>query len=163
MPHLVEAFRAVRLQHFLKGNGTRKAWALADDQGFIREMSPAFASMLQTHWPTWHGSLLPDALARCVADGRAFRSKALTIDVKQNDNLRFLEVKTRSPLDRLTARESEIMVRYAGGETYSAIAAGLALSPATVRNHISHCFKKLDVTNKAELANLLSNNTRAAV
>ena len=159
-----EAFRTVRLRHFLGSKDTRqKAWALADDQGFIRELSPAFAQALQSHWPAWHGSRLPDALARCVVEGRAFKAKALTVDVRQSDNLRFLEVKARSPLDRLTAREGEIVTRYAHGETYSAIAAGLALSPATVRNHISHCFKKLGVTNKAELANLLSNKTRAAV
>ena len=78
-------------------------------------------------------------------------------ELKQSDNLRFLEVKARSPLDKLTARECEIVGRYANGETYSAISAALALSPTTVRNHISHGFKKLDVKNKAELANLLGN------
>jgi hypothetical protein len=41
--------------------------------------------------------------------------------------------------------------RSAPGETYSAIAASLSLSPATVRNHIAHCFHKLGVNNKAEL------------
>ena len=165
MPHLAEAFRAVRLQHFLKDNDVRlKAWALADDQGFIREMSPAFGASLRAHWPQWHGSVLPDALAQCVVAGRAYTSKtrkALTVEVRPSDNLRFLEVKTKGPLDRLTAREGEIMARYAGGETYSLIAAALALSPTTVRNHISHCFKKLGVKNKAELANLLSSKRRA--
>ncbi len=161
MPHLVEAFRAVRLRYFLGSKDTRqKAWALADDQGFIRELSPAFVAALRGHWPGWHGSRLPDALARCVVEGRAYRDKALTVEVKPNDNLRFLEVKTQGPLDRLTVRESEIVARYAGGETYSAIAGALALSPTTVRNHISHCFKKLGVKNKAELANLLSSKWR---
>lgn len=158
MPHLSEAFRAVRLRHFLGGKDTRmKAWALADDQGFIRELSPAFAAALRAHWPEWHGNLLPEALARCVVEGRVYRAKALVIELKQSDNLRFLEVKARSPLDKLTARECEIVGRYANGETYSAISAALALSPTTVRNHIAHCFKKLDVKNKAELANLLWN------
>ena len=161
MPHLVEAFRAVRLRHFLGSKDTRqKAWALADDQGFIRELSPAFAAALRAHWPTWHGSVLPDALARSVVQVRAFKDKTFMVDVKQSDNLRFLEIKAKSPLDRLTAREGEIVARYAGGETYSAIAAALALSPTTVRNHISHCFKKLGVKNKAELANLLASKRR---
>ena len=161
MPHLVEAFRAVRLRHFLGSKDTRqRVWALADDQGFIRELSPAFAAVLQTHWPAWRGSMLPDALARCVVDGQAFASKRLAISVKPSDNLRFLEVKFRGPLDRLTPREGEIVARYANGETYSVIAAALALAPTTVRNHISHCFKKLEVTNKAELANLLASKRR---
>lgn len=162
MPHLVEAFRAARLRHFLGGKDTRpKAWALADGQGFIREMSPAFAAALRSQWPNWHGSLLPEALACCVVAGRAFKANALSIEVRQNDNLRFLEAKARSPLDRLTAREGEVVARYAHGETHSGIAAALALSPTTVRNHVSRCFKKLGVKNKAELANLMSNKQRA--
>ena len=157
MPHLVEAFRAVRLKHFLKDADARaKAWALADDQGFIREISPAFVASLRAHWPAWQGSVLPPALANCVVQGRPYTSKTLSIDVKLNENIRFLEIKSKSPIARLTAREGEIVVRYAGGETYLAISAALSLSPATVRNHISHCFKKLGVKNKAELANLLS-------
>ena len=166
MPHLVEAFRAARLRHFLGGKDTRmKAWALADDQGFIRELSPAFAAALRDHWPEWRGSRLPEALARCVVEGRVYKTKALVIETRQTDNLRFLEVKASSPLDKLTARESEVAVRYANGETYSAISVALALSPTTVRNHISHCFKKLDVKNKAELANLLGNgrHSKAAI
>ena len=162
MPHLVEAFRAARLRHFLGGKDTRlTAWALADEQGFIRELSPAFAAALRSHWPGWRGNRLPEALARCVVAGRVYRAKALVIEIRQSDNLRFLQVKASSPLDKLTARECEIVGRYANGETYSAISAALALSPTTVRNHISHGFKKLDVNNKAELANLLGNKWRS--
>lgn len=53
---------------------------------------------------------------------------------------------------KLSLREREIAARYAKGETHSAIAVALSLSPATVRNHIAHCFKKLGVSNKVELA-----------
>ena len=41
------------------------------------------------------------------------------------------------------------------------VAAALALPPTTVRNHISHCFKKLGAKDKAELANLMLNKKRA--
>ena len=162
MPHLVEAFRVVRLRHFLGSKDTRlKAWALADEHGFIRELSPAFAAALRSHWSAWRGNRLPDALARCVVQGRVYKAKALVIEMRQSDNLRFLEVKASSPLDKLSARECEIVGRYAAGETFSAISAALALAPTTVRNHIAHCFKKLDVKNKAELANLLGNGRRS--
>ena len=58
-------------------------------------------------------------------------------------------------LAQLSPREGEIATRYATGETYSAIAGSLLLSPATVRNHIAHCFRKLGVNNKAELVRRL--------
>ena len=92
-----------------------------------------------------------------MAAGQGFQAKTVAINVRQNNNLRFLEVMATGPLNGLTARESEIVARYAGGETYLAIAAALSLSPTTVRNHISHCFQKLGVKNKAELANMMSN------
>jgi DNA-binding CsgD family transcriptional regulator len=158
MPHLVEAFRAVRLRHFLKGRQTpSRAWALADDQGFIREASPAFVACLQTHWPGWQGNQLPGPLAKCVTAGKPYATKSLSIDVRQSDNLRFLEHKEKSVMDKLSARENEIVTLYAKGETYQAIAVALKLSPVTVRNHISRSYKKLGVNNKAEMANLLAN------
>ncbi|MDP2371434.1 response regulator transcription factor [Rhodoferax sp.] len=158
MPHLVEAFRAVLLRHFLKERETqRKVWALVDQQGFIREAAPAFSSCLRSHWPDWHGNRLPDELAACVIEGRAFKTKALDIELSQSESLRFLEVKARSSLDRLTARESEIVTRFANGETYSAISTALTLAPATVRNHLSRCYRKLGVNSKAELAKLVAN------
>lgn len=40
-------------------------------------------------------------------------------------------------------------------ESYSAIAAGLSLSSSKVHNHIAHCFSKLGVNNKVELARRL--------
>lgn len=55
----------------------------------------------------------------------------------------------------MSKREREIASRYAIGESYSEIATGLSLSPSTVRNHIAHCFRKLGVNNKMELARLL--------
>ena len=159
MPHLAEAFRAVRLRHFLRGIDTRgKAWALADDHAYLREASPAFIACLRDHWPRWKSNLLPDTLAQCVMEGRAYENRTLAIDLKKSENLRFLQVRPRSALDKLTARESEIVTRYANGETYTAIAKALKLAPATVRNHISHSFHKLNVRNKAELANLLARN-----
>jgi DNA-binding NarL/FixJ family response regulator len=51
-------------------------------------------------------------------------------------------------------REREIAARHAKGETHS-IAVALSLSPATLRNHLAHCFKKLGVSNKVELASRL--------
>jgi len=157
MPHMAEAFRAVRLRHFLRSIDTRnKAWALADENGFIRETSSSFLSCLQDHWPKWRGNRLPDTLAECVAQGRAYDSKSMRIELVQADSLRFLQVRPKSVLDKLTGRESEIIKRYAGGETYSQIAKALTLSPATVRNHISHGFIKLGVTNKGQMASLLA-------
>lgn len=76
MPHLVEAFRGVRLRHFLWGKeGRLKAWALVDDQGFIREASPAFGSSLRAHWPGWCGNRLPRTIGKVRDRGARVQSK----------------------------------------------------------------------------------------
>jgi PAS domain S-box-containing protein len=63
-------------------------------------------------------------------------------------------------LDRLTARESEILRLLADGFDGSAIAEDLYLSPATVRNHIQHILKKLEVHSRTEAVALVLRNGR---
>lgn len=55
-----------------------------------------------------------------------------------------------SPFPELTEREREVLELIARGNTNSAIARQLVLSPKTVRNHISNIFAKLQVQARAE-------------
>lgn len=160
MPHLVETHRAVRLRHFLKTPASHKRmWAVTNALGALREASPSFIAHLRKLWPDWNGSYLPEPLASCVKNGRDFTAEAFNFDVTRYGQSRYIHCRPFGALDQLTAREREIASRYAKGETYSAIAVSLSLSPATVRNHISHCFRKLGVNNKAELVWRLKNRT----
>ncbi|MEV6299034.1 response regulator transcription factor [Actinoplanes sp. NPDC051861] len=54
-------------------------------------------------------------------------------------------------LDRLTARELEVLVAMAGGDDNATVAAALALSPETVRTYVSRILTKLDATSRAQL------------
>ena len=156
MPHLVEVHRAVRLRHFLKVPGAyNREWALIDGHGFLREASPAFVARIHRHWPDWRGSGLPEALAACVEAGGGYAAASVRFDVTPCGPLRYVVARADGALQQLSLREREIAARYAQGETHSAIGAALSLSPATVRNHIAHCFKKLGVSNKVELASRL--------
>jgi DNA-binding CsgD family transcriptional regulator len=156
MPHLVETHRAVRLRHFLKVPADHdREWAVVDARAFLREASPAFIARLRAQWPGWSGSSLPEPLASHATRGSPYVSAAVHFDVTPCGQLRYLVARSEGALAQLSGREREIATRYAGGETYSAIAASLSLSPTTVRNHIAHCFHKLGVNNKAELARRL--------
>ncbi len=162
MPHLVEALRSVRLRHFFKGgDGRGRTWALVDDRGHIHDAAPAFVASLRDHWPGWRDARVPTELAKYVTEARSYQTRSLTISIVPSGNLRFLEVQAKTLLDRLTARESEVVERYAAGETYSEIALALALAPATVRNHIARSFQKLAVRNKAQLTLMLTDKWRS--
>ena len=65
----------------------------------------------------------------------------------------FSAPKVASPeeaLPELTARERDILSLIAQGHSNAKIAARLFVSPNTVRNHITHIFAKLQVTDRAQ-------------
>ncbi len=153
MPHLAATHRAAWLRHFLRlPERLNQAWAVLDRRGLLREASASFIASLRQHWPAWSGSHLPVPLAACVQAGQAHVAGGWRFDVTDSGEYRFVLVRSTGALAQLSAREREIARRYASGETHTSIARALSLSPATVRNHVAHCFRKLGVGNKVELA-----------
>ena len=58
----------------------------------------------------------------------------------------------RMRLLRLTPRERVVLARAAAGETNTAIAAALFISPGTVRKHLEHIYDKVEVRTRTEAA-----------
>ena len=161
MPHIADAHRAARLREVLGDpRDKRECWAVADERGFLREITPAFVHCLRRTWPSWQGSCLPEELHAPVREAQSTRLGPQRLSVEARGIYRFLRVSHASSLDTLSSREREIVGRYAQGETHAAIASALGLSPATVRNHIAHCYRKLAVNNKAELARRVLQDTQ---
>jgi PAS domain S-box-containing protein len=65
-------------------------------------------------------------------------------------------------LATLTSREWQVVSQLASGARVPAIAAELALSPSTVRNHLSAVFRKLGVASQSELLERLRSPARPA-
>jgi len=59
---------------------------------------------------------------------------------------------TRTPAQRLTARETEVLGHLAKGLANEDIADALVISVATVRTHVSNVLAKLDVDNRTQAA-----------
>ena len=66
-----------------------------------------------------------------------------------------LRLSTSRAADELSPREREIARRFASGASNTDIARALAISPATVRNHLSHVYAKLAVSHRAGLIEAL--------
>lgn len=60
-------------------------------------------------------------------------------------------------LDRLTKREREVLRHLARGYTYKEIARQLSISVKTVETHVSNVLRKLQLSNRHELARWASN------
>lgn len=73
------------------------------------------------------------------------RNGRSVIDPRVVDALVEGRTKPKSPLERLTERESEVMAEIAKGKTNSAIADTLFLSERAIEKHINSIFTKLDL------------------
>lgn len=161
LPHLLQARRLAR-QRAVFGEGHKEStnWGVADAHGVLHEAAPDFLHSLRARWPQWTGGRLPEALSACLDTGQPYRAGAFRMDITRKTGLYHLQIRAPEPLDRLSTRERDIALRYARGQTHTTIALELAISPATVRNHLARCFRKLAVSNKAELVQRLLHASR---
>ncbi|UJP41839.1 response regulator transcription factor [Cellulomonas palmilytica] len=97
------------------------------------------------------GSALSDAVRR-VADGDAVFSPRLAGFVLDAFGAAAGDVATGDDeLDRLSAREREVMRLIARGYTYREVAGELFISIKTVETHVSAVLRKLQLSNRNEL------------
>ena len=151
MSHLEDAHRFSRLRNVFGWMPKRYMdWAVTDAHGYLREISPGFVHFMRTHCPDWTGRRVPQVILDHIA-GLRVDKRFSRIQASQRGDFFFLQLEPVTALDGLSKREMEIATRYAKGNTYNEIASALVISPATVRNHISKCYRKLSVNNKAEL------------
>lgn len=72
------------------------------------------------------------------------------------NELLWLLVRRKAPVDDLAPRELEVARLSADGRTNKAIARALGISPFTVRNQLTSIYDKLGITGRTELAALLA-------
>jgi DNA-binding NarL/FixJ family response regulator len=82
-----------------------------------------------------------------VLDGKAYLSPPVAAAVQGYE----LDPARRSPLERLSSREREVLHLTAGGATSSAIARQMNLSPKTVETYRSRIMRKLGVSDRTAL------------
>lgn len=109
-----------------------------------------------------HGYLLKEIDApaliraiRTVAAGGSILDHAVTSRV-------FSLVKTpaaRSPLERLSVQEQKVVALVAAGKANKEIAHDLGLAEKTVKNYLSSVFEKLQVSSRAQVATLHTQET----
>lgn len=158
VPHLTETYRINRLYQLthLQSASPSLAAATADNQGMLQIADPAFTELLTEEWPDWRGARLPsDLLERIAAEGGRYAGSRIILYHSPLHNVTLLRGRRKSRIDNLSDRENEIAIHFASGRTHKEIARQIGLSPATVRNHLTAAYVKLNVGSKAELIHLL--------
>jgi DNA-binding NarL/FixJ family response regulator len=86
----------------------------------------------------------------CVAAGQLWFSREQI--PAMIEGLRRPAARPLLPAETLTPREIDVIIAVADGATNRAIAEQLRLSDQTVKNHLSHIYDKVGVSNRLELA-----------
>jgi DNA-binding CsgD family transcriptional regulator len=130
--------------------------ALADRKGVVHDAPPGFAELMREEWPDWRSATLPSALTRvCQRQMSSYGGDRLTVKASAVRDWVLLLVSKRAPADRLSNQERTIASAFAKGDSYKEIARSLTISPATVRHHLRRIYEKLEISDKAQLAQLM--------
>jgi len=166
MPHLWAAWSSNWIAQLAAAKAhsvsDRVSLAVVDQKGMLHAAEPRFSELMQLEWPRWSGPELPAELRAGLGDETPHERHVLTTHLIPVRGLYLVEARRRSALDRLTARERLIAEHFGSGKSYKEIAASLAVAPATVRAHLRAIYSKLKISDKTELAALLSTQAGAS-
>ena len=160
IPHLAAAMRinrTVQLFHLGRDGTGPVTRAICDAYGVIHRADTGFPESIKAEWPDWEGPALPAALCRHLqtTPDAALTGTTCRIGISSVAGLFVLELRPRTLIDRLGARELETIRHFASGASYKEVARQLNISPATVRHHLRSAYKKLGVHDKAQISRLI--------
>lgn len=163
-PHLVAVFRNHVLARISpQGRVGHGVAAAADRRGTLHHADPGFVRFLNEEWPSWHGPDLPAAIASggpAPTLRAAYVGQRIVIHAHEAGELYHLHARYKGLIDELSVREKEAIQHFSSGLNHKEVAQILAISPATVRNHLASAYRKLGVSDKAGLAKLLAEHQR---
>lgn len=136
----------------------RQANALTNSQGVLFETEPRFLQLLMTEFPNWHGPHLPEPLLKTFIEQNSDRhvGTTITLTASRRSSMWLLWARPKQPIDDFSERTMKLATYFAEGHNHKEIGQLMNISPATVRNHISVIYKKLQINNKSQLAQMLS-------
>ncbi|QJE02834.1 response regulator transcription factor [Massilia forsythiae] len=158
MPHVQEALKLNRqLAVATMPADERNVLLIAQLDGLIHYSTPEGRHLMLSEWPDWRPACLPVFLLEDLRrlGSTEYRGQRIVIRCQRRNALLFLHVTAHSPRTRLSPRELQVARLYGRGLAAKAVAKELSISQATARNTLQKIYQKLNVHDKAELAQLL--------
>ena len=157
-PHIVRAIKSNH-RHCLERQVVERegrAAALMNQEGMIEEEDAGFRAALLDEWPQFSEKRVPDAVLQCWHAGMAFIGERIRISMRAQREYVLCHARRYSAPGILTRSERMVAYQFANGLSHKQVAKNLGISQNTVRSHIAHVYEKLDVHNKAALANVFA-------
>lgn len=153
--HLFQAASHSFFLHLTRTHTERppgSAAAVIDSTGQYYEVQPRFLDLIETHFPQHDSHTLPFAPP---VPGKTEHVSALCVKAEALGELICVYLWPAGPLDRLTAREREIVYSVTQGLSFKQAARKIGVAPSTVANHLYRIYRKLGVNSRSELATLV--------
>jgi len=128
------------------------ATAVVDRRGHFHEVQPQFLELLKQHPPAFVPGKLPFDLP---APGLVKRIGTLSVRSEALGDLLCVHLWPSGPLDKLTPRERLVADAISRGLSFKEAARLIGLAPSTVANHLYRIYRKLSLSGRHQLAELL--------
>ena len=141
-----------------KSNDRGMASGLISTEGTVEIADPRFFSLLEREWPESEPETIPVEVMEVLLSGKTYRGTQIEITLVRQQGGHLCRIRPVNAMEILTPREFVVARRFASGMSHKQIARELGVSHHTVRNQLAHLYRKLNLHDKASLAQYLVTN-----
>lgn len=147
-----------RLSDAGQRNDTASASGLMAEDGQIEIADQRFFDLMEREWPEIAPDFIPEQVLELLAEGKVYRGTHVEISMVRQTGGNLCRIRPLHAMEVLTPREFVVARRFAAGMSHKQIARELGVSHHTVRNQLAHLYRKLNLHDKASLAQYLATN-----
>ncbi len=134
------------------------ATGLINDEGQVEIADQHFFDLLEREWPELAPEFIPHEAMELLNQDKPYRGTQVEITLLRQAGCNLCRIRPVDAMEVLTPREFVVARRFAAGMSHKQIARELGVSHHTVRNQLAHLYRKLNLHDKASLAQYLSTN-----
>jgi DNA-binding CsgD family transcriptional regulator len=159
---MINQARAIERNTGKSTNDRGMASGLITTEGTIEIADPRFFSLLEREWPELEPEGIPVEVMEVLLSGKTYRGTQIEITLVRQQGGHLCRIRPVNAMEILTPREFVVARRFASGMSHKQIARELGVSHHTVRNQLAHLYRKLNLHDKASLAQYLVTNAAPA-
>ena len=160
--HLSRALAINRARALERETNTDKSQSAASGmisvEGVFEIADQRLFDLLEREWPEMAPESIPPHVMEALLMGKTFRGTQIEITLHRQHGSLYCRVRPVGAMEILTPREFVVARRFAAGMSHKQIARELGVSHHTVRNQLAHLYRKLNLHDKASLAQYLVTN-----